>query len=45
MRILRKLDSPYYDYEALYPHDEYREYEIGEIVVGELRGEKLHDFS
>lgn len=41
VRILRKLESPYYDYEALYPHDEYREYEISEIIIGELRGEKL----
>lgn len=45
VRILRKLDSPDYDYEALYPHDEYKEYEIGEIIIGELRGEKLHGFS
>lgn len=43
VRILRKLDDPNYDYEALYPHTAYREYEIGEIIIGELRGTKLHD--
>ena len=43
VRILRKSDETNYDYIALYPHDAYREYEIGEIIIGELRGEKLHD--
>lgn len=43
VRILRKIDDPIYDYEALYPHTAYREYEIGEIITGELRGEKLYD--
>lgn len=45
LRILRKLDDPDYDYEALYPHNEYKEYEIGDIITGELRGEILHDAS
>ncbi len=39
LRILRKLESSDYDYEALYPHDDYREYEIGEIIIGELIGD------
>lgn len=45
VRILRKSDSPDYDYEALYPHTGYRKYKIGEIIIGELRGTKLHDAS
>lgn len=43
LRILRKLDDPEYDYEALYPHDEYKEYEIGEIIEGQLRGKDLQN--
>ena len=42
IRILRKLDDPVYDYEALYPHTDYREYEIGEVLIAILRGDEYH---
>ncbi len=42
LRILRKLDDPVYDYEALYPHTDYKEYEIGEVLIGLLRGREYH---
>ena len=41
--ILRKSDEPCYDYVALYPHTAYRKYDIGEIIICELIGTKLHD--
>lgn len=39
IRILRKSKEPGIDYEGIYPHDAYKEYEVGDIVVGELRGQ------
>jgi TusA-related sulfurtransferase len=42
IRILRKLDDLVYDYEALYPHTDYKEYEIGEVLTALLRGREYH---
>lgn len=40
LRILRKSDDPEFDYEALYPHTDYKEYEVGDVLTGILRGTK-----
>ena len=42
IRILRKLDDPVYDYEALYPHTDYREYKNDEVLTALLRGTKYY---